>query len=55
MNNARAFIEAGGRAHWDMLVFDYNQHQIDQCRTLASDMGFKFFRTKASSRGVYQW
>lgn len=38
--NARAFIEAGGRAQWNFLVFRHNEHQIDQVKTMASDLGF---------------
>jgi sulfatase maturation enzyme AslB (radical SAM superfamily) len=49
--NARAFIEAGGSAHWDMLVYKHNQHQVDECEQLAKDMGFKWFRAKISKRG----
>lgn len=51
MNNARAFIEAGGNAHWDMLVYEHNQHQVDACEQLARDMGFRWFRAKISKRG----
>ena len=50
MANARAFIEAGGSAHWDMLVYRHNQHQVDECEQLARDMGFKWFRAKVSKR-----
>ena len=50
MENAQAFIQAGGNAHWDMLVFEHNEHQVDQCEQLARDMGFKFFRAKISRR-----
>ena len=50
MRNAGAFIAAGGRAHWDMLVFEHNEHQVNECRQLAKDMGFKWFRSKVSSR-----
>lgn len=50
MNNAKAFIAAGGRAHWEMLVFDYNEHQVDQAQQLAKDMGFVWFRAKVSKR-----
>ena len=32
MENAEAFITAGGRAHWEFLVFDYNEHQVDKSR-----------------------
>jgi hypothetical protein len=50
MANARAFIEAGGSAHWDMLVYKHNQHQVDVCQQLAKEMGFKWFRAKVSKR-----
>lgn len=50
MSNAQAFIDAGGRAHWEMLVFEHNQHQVKQAEQLAKDMGFKFFRAKVSKR-----
>jgi hypothetical protein len=51
MSNARSFIEAGGSAHWDMLVYRHNQHEVDECEQLARDMGFKWFRAKVSKRG----
>jgi hypothetical protein len=50
MQNAESFIEAGGNAHWDMLVFKHNEHQVDACEQLARDMGFKWFRAKVSKR-----
>ena len=50
MSNAQAFIAAGGSAHWDMLVYKHNQHQVDACEQLARDMGFKWFRAKVSKR-----
>ena len=50
MSNARAFIAAGGNAHWDMLVYKHNQHQVDACEQLAKSMGFKWFRAKVSKR-----
>jgi len=51
MQNAQAFIAAGGSAHWDMLVYRHNQHQVDECEQLARDMGFTWFRAKVSRRG----
>lgn len=50
MANAEAFILAGGSAHWDMLVYQHNQHQVDECEQLARNMGFKWFRVKVSKR-----
>jgi MoaA/NifB/PqqE/SkfB family radical SAM enzyme len=51
MSNVEAFIAAGGSAHWDMLVYKHNQHQVEACEQLARDMGFKWFRAKVSKRG----
>ena len=50
MSNIRAFIDAGGSAHWDMLVYKHNQHQVNECEQLARAMGFKWFRAKVSKR-----
>ena len=50
ITNAECFIAAGGNAQWDMLVFEHNKHQVDDCRKLAKDMGFRRFRTKVSNR-----
>jgi hypothetical protein len=50
MANAEAFIRAGGSAHWDMLVYEHNEHQVEQCEQLARAMGFKWFRAKVSKR-----
>lgn len=50
IENAQAFINAGGTAHWDMLVFEHNQHQVDQCVVLAKQLGFKRLRYKVSKR-----
>jgi MoaA/NifB/PqqE/SkfB family radical SAM enzyme len=51
MHNAKAYINAGGSAHWDMLVYRHNQHQVEACEQLARNMGFKWFRAKVSRRG----
>lgn len=50
MANVKSFIAAGGRAHWDMLIFRHNEHQVEQARQLAADMGFAEFRCKVSRR-----
>jgi len=50
MANVESFVSAGGSAHWDMLVYRHNQHQVDECEQLARDMGFTWFRAKVSKR-----
>ncbi len=48
--NARAFITAGGKAHWMFIVFRHNEHQVEAARQLAMDMGFASFRVKKTKR-----
>lgn len=50
IENVKAFTQAGGSAHWDMLVFKHNQHQVEEAKQYATELGFRFFRTKVSSR-----
>ena len=41
MENAKAFIGAGGSATWQFIVFPWNKHQVDEVRELANEMGFE--------------
>jgi MoaA/NifB/PqqE/SkfB family radical SAM enzyme len=50
MRNAEAFIQAGGRARWDYIVFGHNEHQVEEARALATSMGFEKFNVKKSNR-----
>lgn len=43
IENATAFIQAGGHAIWRFIPFDHNRHQIDACQTMARDLGFAEF------------
>ena len=51
-NSMRSFISAGGRARWDFLIFEHNQHQVDQAETLSKQMGFENFIAKKTARFV---
>lgn len=52
MENAKAFIAAGGRARWDYIAFQHNEHQIEKAQTLATAMGFYMFSLKRTSRFI---
>jgi len=48
--NMRAFIDAGGRARWDFLIFGHNEHQVDEAEKLAKEWGCERFQLKKSAR-----
>ena len=50
MENAAAFIEAGGFAVWDFIVFRHNEHQVEEAQALARKMGFGQFIVKKTGR-----
>lgn len=50
MQNSSHFIDEGGDARWDMLVFKHNEHQVDDCKQLSKNMGFKGFSIKHTTR-----
>jgi hypothetical protein len=50
MRNVKAFLEAGGNAEWDYIVFRHNEHQVEQARGLAKDLGFTRFNVKTTGR-----
>lgn len=50
MNNAKAFIDAGGISEWAFIVFKHNEHQLVEAEHKAYEMGFKYFTHKNSNR-----
>lgn len=50
IENAKAFIQAGGIAEWQFISFKHNQHQIKEAELLAKELGFKSFFVKPSYR-----
>ncbi len=54
IENAKAYIDAGGRAEWNFIEFEHNYHQIDEARKIAEDMGFARFAVKYTARFAEQ-
>jgi len=50
LENAGAFMEAGGQATWVMTEFEHNKHQVEEARYLAETMGFEGFVLRPSMR-----
>jgi MoaA/NifB/PqqE/SkfB family radical SAM enzyme len=53
MDNAAAFIQAGGHAVWKMIRFDHNENQVDECRQLSRHMGFEQFQYVDHGRNAF--
>jgi len=63
LKNAEAFINAGGRAQWNCIVFEHNQEELEKIRELSFEMGFcnvqfrstgRFFNHKTMT-AIDQW
>lgn len=52
IENAKAYIDAGGKARWDFLVFEHNAHQVEAAKTIAKQMGFFEFAIKKTNRFI---
>ena len=50
--NMKAFIDAGGRARWDYIIFAHNEHQVEEAEALANEWGCERFQKKKSGRFI---
>lgn len=48
--NYRAFIANGGQAVWQFIVFEHNEHQMEEAKRIAKEEGFRDFKTIISHR-----
>lgn len=54
IENAKAWIQSGGKAEWQFIKFQHNQHQEAACREMAKELGFDSFQVVDSSRDSVQ-
>lgn len=56
-NNFREYINNGGSAIWQFIVFEHNKHQVESAQLVAKEEGFKRVKLRESSRpnkkGIY--
>ena len=52
IENCSAFIEAGGVAGWQYIIFKHNQHQVEEAKAFSKKQGFKNFYLRPSHRFV---
>lgn len=54
--NMRAYSQAGGRAEWNFIVFEHNEHQIDEARNFANELNFDFrLKVTQKFRAAKSW
>lgn len=46
IENVKSFISNGGNAIWEFLIFNHNEHQIDEAKQLSDSLGFNKFKLK---------
>ena len=49
-NNLKAFNQAGGKSIVSFLIFEHNEHQVNDVKKLAFDLGASDFAVKSTSR-----
>ena len=50
LENVKSFVNNGGTAIWDYIVFAHNEHQVEQARSLSQELGFNNFFVKRTGR-----
>ena len=48
----RAYIDGGGKVRWDYLIFDHNQHQVEEAEQYAKSIGVHKFQAKKTGRFI---
>ena len=52
--NMRAYSATGATAIWEWLMFEHNQHQVDEAKALADELGFIFSMKNPLGFGEYE-
>lgn len=52
--NMEAYASAGAFGIWEFLVFEHNQHQVEEAKKLANKLGFHFVTKNPLGFGEYQ-
>jgi MoaA/NifB/PqqE/SkfB family radical SAM enzyme len=54
IRNMRAYSATGAFAIWEWLLFEHNQHQVEEARALAKELGFQFIVKNPLGFGEYE-
>jgi MoaA/NifB/PqqE/SkfB family radical SAM enzyme len=54
IRNMRAYSATGAFAVWEWLLFEHNEHQVEEARTIAKELGFEFIVKNPLGFGEYE-
>ena len=54
LRNMRAYSATGAFAVWEWLLFEHNEHQVEEARTLSKELGFEFIVKNPLGFGEYE-
>jgi MoaA/NifB/PqqE/SkfB family radical SAM enzyme len=54
IRNMTAYSKTGAKAAWEFLIFEHNQHQVEEARHLAGALGFDFVIKNPMGFGEYE-
>lgn len=52
IKNAKTYMDAGGFAVWKMILFEHNKHQVEEAKTISTNLGFKSFQLEDHGRNT---
>lgn len=52
LKNAKAFMDGGGKAIWNFIVFKHNEHQVKEAQRISQEMGFWKFSAVKTDRFI---
>jgi len=53
--NMKAYADAGGEATWIYIIFDHNEHELNEAKQLANNLGFKFATRTGMRNSYHDW
>lgn len=54
IRNMRAYSATGAFAVWEWLLFEHNEHQVEEARAIAKELGFEFIVKNPLGFGEYE-
>jgi len=55
LSHAKTFIQAGGNAFWQMLLFPWNEDEVKRCEHIANTMNFERFIVRHDKSSLSKW